>query len=563
MKSDQMHCLGNGRVCVYGDGADIHQAFGPDYSAPDAFSAVCEGDFTTEKISYLHYVHTASGCTVTDFLPPDGTVFYRAVKGEVKMTFELKNAVLQSTPYKDTYLAITYEGAPVYTYDFFKDGRPKAYTSSKKRYTGIKIKGDASFERQTDTRFFVLCRDCTLIFAFSDDPQELFDLLRADVQKPFTPPREINVSKYHDEVRDGYDAVASQQSYNGSVLAGYNYHLCYIRDNYGVLRFLLACGAYARAKLLLKYYISVYDRYGKLQNAQGMTDYAFHVHENDKTEITGYIVLMFVVYYEATGDDALLREAAPLIAYCLQSQHDAMVGDVLPFNGDETYIAGGFLPRSAINDGSAEATALYHRSVIKILPFSDMIGLRPALVEAVRADADLIEKTYADNFITNGVFYANKPGIGYAPDLRHGVRACGHGFGLCFRNENGDYVCPDCIDKKLPRQYGGEYGKRYTTEAAVLCPAFTGTALIPKDIIKATAEKIAAGLDDRTDIVGYEPGLLLFAAGYNEKVVAKMMSMRDKFGVWSEYFRSGRQAGTLYRTWETSVNLAALLQYGK
>ena len=41
-----------------------------------------------------------------------------------------------------------------------------------------------------------------------------------------------------------------------------------------------------------------------------------------------------------------------------------------------------------------------------------------------------------------------------------------------------------------------------------------------------------------------------------------MLSMRDKFGVWSEYFRGGKQAGTLYRTWETSVNLAALIENG-
>ena len=554
-----VHCLGNGRVCVYGKGADIFQAFGPDYSAPDCFTSTVRGEFETKKISYRQYEHRSEKCLITDYLPDNEPVFYRAVKGAAVLDFEIRNAVMQNTPYENTYIAITYEGAPVYIYDFFPDGRPKAYTSSQKRYAVLKILGDAEMTRISETKFSLLCRDCVIVFAFSHTPEEAFDFAAKPVPVMTAPERRISVGKYYDEVCDGYDAIASQQSYNGSVLAGYNYHLCYVRDNYGVLRFLLACGAYGRAKLLLEYYLSVFDKHGRFQNAQGMTDNAFHIHENDKVEITGYMILMFAAYYEKTGDAEMLKKAMPLIEYCLASQHEAMIGDVLPFNGDETYVAGGFMPRSALCDGSAEATSLYHLSVMKILSL-DAVRIQPLLKEKILKDAEKIEKNYYNNFIYNGVFYANKPGLGYAPDMRHGVRGCGHGFGLCFRNENGDYVCPDCVNKKLPPQYGEQYGKRYFTEAAVLCPAFTGTSLIPKEIIKATAEKIIASFDSRDSIVGYEPGFLLYAAGYNKKIADKMLSMRDEFGVWSEYYRAGKQAGTLYRTWETSVNLAALIE---
>lgn len=562
MENTTVHCLGNGRVCIYGKGADIFQAFGPDYSAPECFTAAVDGEFITKKISHRQYEHRSDKCVITDYLPEDESVFYRVVKGGAIVEFEIKNAVLQDTPYEDTYIAITYEGAPVYIYDFFKDGKPKAYTSSKKRYAAVKIHGDAELKRTSDTAFNVTCRDCVIAAAFSHTLEGVFDLISKPVPEFSVPTRKINVDKYYNEVCDGYDAVVSQQSYNGSVLAGYNYHLCYVRDNYGVLRFLLACGAYERAKLLLTFYLSVFERYGKLHNAQGMAEHAFHVHENDKVEITGYIVLMFAVYFEKTGDFELLEKASPLMEYCLISQHEAMIGSVLPFNGDETYVAGGFLPRSALNDGSAEATALYHQSILKALAYQKYVKINDALMQKLKADAAFIEKDYQNSFIKDGVLYANKPDIGYKPDFRHGVRACGHGFGLCFRNENDDYVCPDCVNRKLPRFYGDEYGKKYVTEAAVLCPAFTGTALIPKEIIKKTAEKVTADFDKRTDIVGYEPGLLLYAAGYNEKIISKMLSMRDKFGVWSEYFRGGKQAGTLYRTWETSVNLAALIENG-
>ncbi len=555
-----VHCLGNGRVCVYGRGADIFQAFGPDYSAPECFTATVDGDFETKKISYRHYEHRSDKCVIVDHLPEGKSVFYRAVKGGAKISFEIKNALLQETPYENTYIATTYEGAPVYIYDFYKDGRPKAYTSSKKRYAAFRFYGGAELIRTSDSAFTVICRDCVIAVAFSHTPEDVFELISQPVPAFDLPKRQINVNKYYNEVCDGYDAIASQQSYNGSVLAGYNYHLCYVRDNYGVLRFLLACGAFERTKLLLEFYISVFEKNGRFHNAQGMVEHAFHVHENDKVEITGYMILMFARYYEATGDYELLEKASSLIEYCLSSQHEALVGDVLPFNGDETYVAGGFMPRSALNDGSAEATALYHQSILKALSYQKYVKINAALTEKIKADAEITKKNYINNFIKDGVLYANKPDIGYKPGFRHGVRACGHGFGLCFRNENGDYVCPDCINKKTPRFYGDEYGKRYVTEAAVLCPAFTGSELIPKEIIKKTAKKIISGFEDRSDIVGYEPGLLLYAAGYNEKVVSKMLSMRDKYGVWSEYIRDGKQSGTLYRTWETAVNLAAMLE---
>ncbi len=560
MTNTAIHCLGNGHVCIYGKGADIIQAFGPDYSAPECFTAGVNGDFDTKKISYRHYEHRSADCVITDYIPNGKSVFYRAVKGNARIEFEIKNAVLQETPYENTYIAVTYEGAPVYIYDYHKDGRPKAYTSSKKRYAAVRLYGGAEFIRTSDASFTVICRDCVIAVAFSHSPGDVFKLVSQPMPVFDLPQRQINVKEYCKEVCDGYDAIASQQSYNGSVLAGYNYHLCYVRDNYGVLRFLLACGAYDRAKLLLKYYISVFEKNGKIHNAQGMTDQTFHIHENDKVEITGYLILMFVRYFEAVGDAELLKEASPLIEYCLSGQHGAMVGDVLPFNGDETYVAGGFLPRSALNDGSAEATALYHQSVIKALTVRKFLTVSPSLFEAIKADAAIIEKNYINNFITDGVLYANKPGIDYSPEYRHGVRACGHGFGLCFRNENGDYVCPDCLNKELPRFYGDAYGKRFFTEAAVLCPAFTGTSLLPVRIIKETAEKVIADLPNRTRSVGYEYGFLLYAAGYNRQIAEKMLSLRDKFGVWSEYYENGRPAGTLYRSWETSVNLAALIE---
>ena len=55
-----------------------------------------------------------------------------------------------------------------------------------------------------------------------------------------------------------------------------------------------------------------------------------------------------------------------MLTWCADAQERHLVAGMLPFNGDETYVAGGMLPRSALDDGSAEATLLYVASVTQL-----------------------------------------------------------------------------------------------------------------------------------------------------------------------------------------------------
>jgi len=85
--------------------------------------------------------------------------------------------------------------------------------------------------------------------------------------------------------------IKAQQSVEGGVLAGHNYHLCYVRDQYGVARGLLALGHVAEARAILEFYWRIWQRHGRIHNAQAAgVDGAFHVHENDEVEITGYLI---------------------------------------------------------------------------------------------------------------------------------------------------------------------------------------------------------------------------------------------------------------------------------
>ena len=74
-----VHCLGNGRICVYGRGAEVLQAFGPEYSSPTAFSMTAElADVKTRKLSHIAFSHVSPEAELLDFLPKGADLFVRA-----------------------------------------------------------------------------------------------------------------------------------------------------------------------------------------------------------------------------------------------------------------------------------------------------------------------------------------------------------------------------------------------------------------------------------------------------------------------------------------------------
>lgn len=602
MGKPTVHCIGNGNVFVYGRGADITDASGPEYSSPSAFSvktnALAEtgGSFRSEKLSHIAFRHTLEkggrSVTVTDLTPEKSSLFLRFAEGSCTFTVTCLNGCFYRTHRDDTLLAVTMPGALIYTYTY-KNGVPVGYPSARFRYMVLRVRDNCSIDLTgPDGHGSFTCANITvngfggMVFSFAFDLESAFsgqENAGKFISRSFPgiaetacrPKRELTVPHthpYYIEICDAYDVIAAQQSNGGGVLAGYNYHLSYVRDNYGVFRFLLAAGAYGRARNMLRFYTDVFNRYGRIRNAQGMGEYAFHVHENDSAEITGYLILMFTSYYSATGDRPPLRAGFRLIKYCLEEQHKTFFGGMIPFNGDETYIAGGLLPRSAINDGSAEATMLYYESVRQVC---EIDFLRDSLPEKLRNNIsrDFLEisRTFPGNFIgADGRLFCNNPDGGFAPLFREGgVLLCGHGFGMSFRNTCGEYVCADCLTGSAAcksnngNDNGNENkkGKRYVTQAAVLSPAFTGAkALIPPETIRKTAEKVKKELPGRNRTVGYEYGFVIYALGYDRAFAESMLSLRDEFGAFSEYYENGEPAGTLCRPWETAVNIAALIE---
>ena len=114
---------------------------------------------------------------------------------------------------------------------------------------------------------------------------------------------------------------------------------------------------------------------GVIKNAQGLGIDIFHVHENDEVEITGYFILQAFNYLDHSKDEAYLKEIFPMLEWAWNFQVKNLVKSMLPFNGDETYVAGAVLPRYALNDGSAEATLLFITSGNRLIQWVEKNGL--------------------------------------------------------------------------------------------------------------------------------------------------------------------------------------------
>lgn len=120
--------------------------------------------------------------------------------------------------------------------------------------------------------------------------------------------------------------IKSQQGREGGVLAGIVYHMGYVRDQYGVSRALLALGHSEEARGILEFYHNIWKVYGYIQNAQAIGyPGIFHRHENDETEITGYLVVQAFDYFRKTNDAAFLERILPMLEWATQAQQRNLI----------------------------------------------------------------------------------------------------------------------------------------------------------------------------------------------------------------------------------------------
>lgn len=381
-------------------------------------------------------------------------------------------------------------------------------------------------------------------------------------------------------VDDVLTLLLGHQSLAGSVCAGQFYALFYVRDQYGVSRALLELGRTADAKAILAYYFQVWQSYGRIHNAQSDGPrHWFHRAENDDVEMTGYLIVQAFDYHRATNDDAFLAEIFPMLEWALEAQHKQLFQNMLPFNGDETYVAGGIFPRTHLDDGSSEATLLYLAAVDRMLPWAGERKLWPATkLERYGAAAAAVKNAYGGNFIADGRLTVNRPRVpdpAVLPRFRYGVCLGQYDNDCLFLSdteiaEDGRYFCYRCYPKRTRQTYDG---KTFFIPSVALTSSLIGYRVVPE---KAIAKTLTDALGVFTQngkfswpesrLPGYEAGVVLLALAEqgdprSAELAGHVLEQRDSTGAWAEYYTGAQPQGCRCRPWESALSLLALLRY--
>ena len=283
-----------------------------------------------------------------------------------------------------------------------------------------------------------------------------------------------------------------------------------------------------------------------------------------------------------------------MLEWCWEVQKKNLARGMLPFNGDETYVAGGFLPRSSLNDGSAEATMLFIEGGEKLLNWIHTHNKWSVdKLENERKVLGHTTKLFRENFWQNAQLITNNPdrvNLFNIPRFRHGVcerngpdciifnaRGSG-GIDWVERDNNNRYQCPACLALGPLPKIGPH---TYNLISVSLIPLYMHSSLFKAAELKPAVEKvynnyeksgILATMFDSSDpqknnrTVGYDFGLLLFSMletgmRNTESVYRQTLSVADSAGVWSEYYTDNHPDGTRYRPWESAINIEALIRY--
>ncbi len=617
-----IHCLGNGDYCVYEDGIDIIQVFGPPYSSPSLFSVKLQSPEvqveTKREPGTDIYVHTLfkNGNpigTITDFVSSRLSCFYRISNLTEPVSFLLsvndldgKVSISDYPRYRKEYgvnnslLVTANPGAYVYhTYpspfetnhqvlskgstDFaFNPERKNEYFLEFGKGQGLfSLVGGPSFQELNDH----------LQAMFNQSPESLLAQTRSDwhtfmkSQSNFTAEiRNKNPDKkqFLQAIDDVSVLLKTQQSKDGGVLAGHYYHLAYIRDQYGVSRAFLSLGYHDRARQILNFYFHVWKQFGYICNAQAMgIPGIFHRHENDEVEITGYLLIQAFDYLEKTKDSEFVSQIMPFLEWCWEAQKKNLVDYMLPFNGDETYIAGGMVSRKALNDGSSEATLLFIEGGRKFLNYAKSSNLKNK--QWLQQDSELLDKVsehYRDNFVKNGRLLVNNPRraeLCTFPEYRHGVCLYpGHGgyCGILKHYKASLYFCKECFGK-ADQKIEPEVPEEFYLPSVYLMPIYIGSTLFSGQEKESMLNELVARYQETGQItisqqdnrlLGYDYGLFLYAlTEFNHplagEIYRKMMDLRDKSGTWSEYYQNDVPTGCRYRPWESGINMEAAINY--
>lgn len=594
-----IHALGTGNIMLYGRGPEWMQVIGAPYSCPSVFALVVpKGDAVQARSRRREgvggWIHELPQGTLEDCASRECDCIARRWQLNEPVRFELDALDHElsdvSAPFPNAtaaWLLVVRSTAAIYN----------DYPLGNRTYMLIVADGGCEAVKTQNGLFLTLKESGTMYVMGSQNYKECYAGMRKNAAMSFDVLREaadeedkvflsriaecrtkLREHRLRERVLAASEEAAlmirAQQHLGGGVQAGHNYHLAYVRDQYGVSRGLIAAGALNEARVILEFYREIFAKWGFIANAQAMgVDGIFHVHENDEVEITGYLLLQAADYLKATGDEAFFRSLLPMLKWALQVQLKWLHRDMLPFNGDETYVAGWIVPRTLLEHGSFEATLLLITGGQRFISLCEEFGCKEEWMDDVTSCLERVSANFdtnfkrGENYVTNSL--GRLEGLDYPP-IKHGVCTGGDNFGWMHHQSEGVYQCARCMGIKHVEPCREEYQLKST----LMMAPFIASDQLDMEYLGRQVDgfletyRVSGVLPSRPDgdrCCGYDFGLLLFAAaktGRNaDDVLEDMLNLQDEAGAWSEYFRGDVPEQTRCRPWESGMNIAGAMCY--
>lgn len=635
--SGSIHCFGNGNFMVYALGPVLSQIEGPPYTMPsfgsltfqDDQALYSEGEREAGFNIWNHNIYSAPSdapdrqllATFTDYMLPDRNVFIRdyTTSGPVSLKlvtppapaaspdFSLEGAsnttIFRDFPFGDRKMDCIMTRIPMGT-NFFTNIAVEEETWLILVLEGGTITEDNTLIPGPSGRLLLsagMLPDAVaeMTAALQMKPEQTISQVR-DYWKTFfsritdlgalLPADQVPLD-LRQKVSAACESVAilikCQQSSTGGVQAAHPGPLAYVRDTAGSMRGMLALGMYDETRKGLLFWYHRFCQFGNIHNAEGMGNHGGRLYfPNDVAEVPAYILISAFWYVEKTGDTELLNEIYPMLKWAFEVQLPYLGGGMTSFSGDETYIAGGTLPRIHTHDGSAESTLLFIESGERFLNWcrSNTPTTGPALTTEQLSEYEAIVRDardrYKDNFCIDGLIYANNPDrLNYIkkPPFARGFCEVHDGLyhqlvlGWTIYDEKSDYYCcPECYGKPHPNPFDRK--KRHQLSSASLLPAFYESSLFSVEELKKIASPYIALFEkngfvpsntEGTRSTGYDYGLFLYAMSVLKHplrvpALKVMMEFLDETGAWVEYYDNHKPAHSRCRPWESGINIEAI-----
>ena len=620
MNNESIYCIGLGGIAAYYNRGDIKQVFGAPYGTGSMFELNNNMDMDRPAVRRPKtgiwdvelFQNGEVVADITDFAAMDTFTMVRRIEAKRDIEFSLEFLEESGyTPDSFSYLEEIYPEAKFAVSLLVDPGYHSyyIYPFPYRQYYFISAKGNISWKREGNVIKLIAhegvseiyftgstkMEECNKAFErtllsgayerMEEESKEYWNKFFIDHSVEALVPNSIpHREKLFNAIESTIINICSQQSKEGAVIAGHNYHMGYVRDQYGTSRGLISMNCVEEAKNILKFYKDIFDKFGQIKNAQGIgAPGMFHIHEYDEAEITGYLIYSAFDIYGRDGDDEFLQSLLPMLSWAVDEQISVLHNGMMPFNGDETYIAGRIFPRTSIDDGSLEATILFIESAEMFLKyFGEMLDADKK--EKYELSLKEVKDKFDGNFIEENNILINNP------KRLENLEFKDYRPGVCLGNYNGYindkckftgwnkhvgdgvYLCMSCISQGINPRF--EH-KKYNVRSVVLSPKYMNSTIISDELLNREILEIADNFISTgvlpsdpagNKTVGYDYGFLLYnLVGVDQEkalyVYEKALELLDETGAWVEYYVDGKPQGTMYRPWESGINIEAIIKF--